>query len=550
MTSERYYGYGSGTAAYRAGYSSRRAPAGRTLYRAQPGSTSRAAGNRLSPNPRNSADRARRQDARGDMRRPSNPGSRRPDENRPPRPPRRKRGLMRIPAKVRLALCVLCVALVAFGAVKLIAVTRSNAEERFVDNVYVNGVCLTGYTKDEGFQKMHDLRDNWLNTTYHLTFNGQTWDFSPASVNASLEFDTELEHAWNLGHVGDRATRREIVNGLKQLPAEFYSEPTYDEAALDAFVEKVAGDINLDPIDAEVTLTELKPVITRPSVNGYKLDEDKLRENLVNIIMTGEGDLELPVDVVQPTVVSDNMEMTMIAKFETDVSFRGYPSRSNVRLALNHFNLFAVYPGQTVSFNEVVGPRTETAGFKSAPEYAGDNTEMGIGGGVCQASTTLYNAVIQAGMTIIQRNRHTMTVTYVDPSLDAAVNYGEKDLVFRNDTPHAIYIYTDVSAEVAKVIIYGTRPEYHYELESVVLHEEPSTKIGYQDDVDGKHVYYSSDAPVLYKEGRGSCESEGWIVSYDWETKQEVSRVQVNHDIYSAGVNVYWRGVHEKKQAS
>ena len=117
--------------------------------------------------------------------------------------------------------------------------------------------------------------------------------------------------------------------------------------------------------------------------------------------------------------------------------------------------------------------------------------------------------------------------------------------MFRNDTAHPIFIYTKVTKELASVTIYGTRPEYHNVLESVVLHKEPSNRVGYQDDVDGKHVFYTTDQPVLYKEGLGSCESEGWIVSYDWETKQEVSRVQVNHDIYSAGVNVYWRGVHD-----
>ena len=82
--------------------------------------------------------------------------------------------------------------------------------------------------------------------------------------------------------------------------------------------------------------------------------------------------------------------------------------------------------------------------------------------------------------------------------------------------------------------------------EYVTLREEPSTKTGYQDDEEGTHVYYSDEAPVLYKEGRGSCESEGWIVSYDWDTKEEVERVLVNHDIYSAGVNVYWRGIHKR----
>lgn len=463
-----------------------------------------------------------------------------PDGRR--RLPRRGR---RVPAKLRLTLFIVLAALVVFGAVRLIGRIRADAVERFADNVYINGICMAGYTRDEGEAMLKDLRDSWMNTSYSLTYRGRTWPFSPVDVDANLDFEKELEGAWNLGHVGDRATRREVLKGLEQVPAEFVSEPTYDAKALDAFVEKIADEVRVDPVDAEVTLTELKPVITRMSVNGAELDKAQLEQNLIALIETGQGDLELPVEEVEPTVVSDNMEMQVIAKFETDVTFRGYPSRTNVRLALDHFNLLAVYPGETISFNEVVGPRTEALGYQRAPEYAGTTKEMGIGGGVCQASTTLYDATIQAGMTIIERHRHSMTVSYVEPSQDAAVSYGDKDFVFRNDTAHPIFIYTKVTKELASVTIYGTRPEYHNVLESVVLHKEPSNRVGYQDDVDGKYVFYTTDQPVLYKEGLGSCESEGWIVSYDWETKQEVSRVQVNHDIYSAGVNVYWRGVHD-----
>ena len=97
---------------------------------------------------------------------------------------------------------------------------------------------------------------------------------------------------------------------------------------------------------------------------------------------------------------------------------------------------------------------------------------------------------------------------------------------------------------MATVTIYGTRPEYHYRLESVLISEEPSTRVRYEDDESGKYVYYTTDPPYLYKEGRGSCRSEGWVVAYDWETKEEVSRVQESNDSYRAGVNVYYRGVH------
>ena len=452
---------------------------------------------------------------------------------------------MRVPAKLRLLLACLVLLAVLFGVVKLVRGQGEvgSTEDVFVDNVSINGVSLSGYTKAQGQALMEQLRERSLNTAYTLTYGGKSWTISPADLDADISFDEELERAWNLGHTGSRASRKQVIDSLKAIPAEFSSALTYDEKKLDAFIDRIEADVDKDPIDAEVTLTDERPVITRASENGLAVDRAQLKENLESLITTGEGDTNLPVKDVLPTVVSDGMEMKVIAKFSTDVSFRNISSRSNVRLALNYFNQLAVYPGYTVDFNEIVGPRTEAAGFKSAPEFAGNETVEGIGGGVCQASTTLYNAVVMAGMEIIERKNHSMLVSYVKPSQDAAVEYGSKNFIFRNDTEHTIYIYTNVTAETATVTIYGTRPEYHYQLESVVTHTEKTDRKRYELDMNGSYCYYTTETK-LKTEGQGRCESEGWIVAYDWDTKQEVSRVQYSNDVYSPGVSVYWIGIH------
>lgn len=457
----------------------------------------------------------------------------------------RRRGL---PPQVRLALLAVVTVLVIFGVVRLIQTAAENSKERFLDNVFVNGVALAGFTREEGYAAVAQAKEQRINTTYNLTYNGQTYSFKPTDFGVDLDYESEMERAWNLGHVGDSATINQLKQNLKEVPAEFNSEIHYDEDALNAYIDNLADALYVAPVDAQVVVTEEKPVIEVASQSGQELDKDKARENLEALILTGSGDTQLPVEVVEPTISSDNMEMKVVAKFSTDVSFRGSASRSNVRLALSFFNGYVVYPGDTADFNEIVGPRTEGRGFKKAPEYAGNELKKGVGGGVCQASTTLYNAVIMAGMTIIERHSHNMTVSYVEPSQDAAVEYGVdgKDFVFRNDTEHAIYIYTNVDKENATVTIYGTRPEYHYELKSVVVEEKKSERKRYENDMSGKYVYYITDKPVLKTKGHGSCRSEGWLVSYDWNTKEEVSREQISFDAYVAGMNVYWRGVHDE----
>ena len=537
VTTERYYGYGRpmmGRAARTVGRTGGRPATAHWASEGRPMTARRGA-----PVQRPAASGSRRGPAsRGGQ--PPRGGARPPRRSAP-----RGRGWRGIPARVRLAICAAVAVLVIFGVVKLIQVAATDRRERFLDNVYVNGVCLAGYTWDDGCALMAQVRDQRLNTTYTLTGAGQSFGFKPADCGAAMEYDSEMERAWNLGHVGDADTLRQTRENLKTVPAEFNSEISYDSKALDAFVDSLADALYVAPVDAEVVVTETKPVIQTASKTGLSLDKDQTRDNLMSLILTGQGDTELPVKEVEPTISSDDMEMKVIAKFTTDVSFRGGASRGNVRLALSYFNGYVVYPGDTADFNAIVGPRTEARGFLKAPEYDGNELKKGIGGGVCQASTTLYNAVIMADMTILERSRHNMTVSYVEPSQDAAVEYGTKNLVFRNDTEHAIYIYTNVSKEEATVTIYGTRPEYHYQLESVILHESKSERKRYENDMSGKRVYYITDPPVLKTKGHGSCESEGWLVAYDWDTKEEVSREQISHDTYVAGMNVYWRGVHD-----
>ena len=467
-------------------------------------------------------------------------------------PPQGRRPTGRRPARRTNRAFLLAAA--AAAAVLLIVIFAAGGKDGgdltggvFANNVFINQIPLAGYTREDGYAMMEDIRDQRINASYVITYQDKHWEFYPKDVDAWIDFESALSQAWNFGHVGDKSTRRKILASLETNPVYLNCELTYDEAALDAYVEKIAAEVYVAPVNAEVTLTAEKPVFNRLSQNGAELNRETFKANLISLIETGQGDTALPVEVVVPAISSDEYNVQPVAKFSTDVTFRNAASRGNVRLALNYFNAMAVYPGDTISFNTVVGPRTETAGFQKAPEYAGNETVEGVGGGVCQASTTLYNAVIRAGMTIIDRKAHSMTVNYVKPSQDAAVEYGEygKDFIFRNDTEHPIYIYTEVTKETATVYVYGTPPEYRLVLESVVINEEPTTRRRYVKDTSGKYVYYTTDEPVLKEEGKGACQSQGWLVAYDWETGEEVWREQESNDSYYAGVSVYWKGVHE-----
>ena len=468
----------------------------------------------------------------------------------PSAPPRRRK---KDPAAVILPV-LMVLAVVAIAVYVGVAwFTSAINNSTYCDNIYINGISVTSCTRDEAPEYVNDILLQQLSQVYTLTWEDQSWSFCALDFNAEIDTSSFFDRAWNLGHVGNIFNRQRDIRSLKNNPVYFDASIQYDETLIDALIESMYQALYREPVNAEVIMDMDKPQLIGTSSEGQELDRGAAKEQIISLIETGEGSTLLPVMTLEPDFSTELAQsgLEMIVEYKTDVSARDYNSRFNVRKALQNFNM-RVSPGETIDFNAVVGPRSEARGYRSATEYLGNTTTKGFGGGVCQASTTLYGALLKAGITIIERKPHSMTVAYVDPSLDAAVtDTGNKNLVFRNDTGNPIFIYTEVTKEEACVRIYGVRPAYRYELLSVIESQDTAAvRTAYVDDVDGKHVYYRTDPPKLYKKGHSACTSNGYLIAYDWETGEEVSRQWLSHDIYESGTDIYWRGVHTAGEES
>ena len=470
-------------------------------------------------------------------------GAQRPGEVRRPAPRRRKKDPLARLIPLLILAAIVAVAIYVGSAWLITATNRST----YCSNVFVNGMDISKYSRDAGEQYVREQIDARLNTVYTLTLGSESWSFSAADFNGSINTDGLMDRAWNIGHVGNIFDCKSAILALKDNPIYLEAPLQYDDALIDAYVDRVYGDVYVAPQDATVVVDIDKPYLTGESSQGQELDKETLRAQIISLIETGEGATNLPILTLYPALSTEAAvnSLNVIVEYETDTSFRGYNSRFNVRKALGQFHGMTVNPGETIDFNEVVGPRNEQTGWLPAPEFVGSTTMEGYGGGICQASSTLYGAMLKAGMTIISRSPHSMTVSYVDPSIDAAVTEtSSKNLIFRNDTATPIRIFTEVTKEHALVRVYGTRPEYRYELESKIISKDTAAvKVSYIDDADGTHCYYENETE-LYKKGIPACTSEGWLVAYDWDTGEEVSRTRMSYDVYESGTDIYWRGVH------
>ena len=470
------------------------------------------------------------------------PARRQPEERVRPARPRK----LRVGNRNRLLafLGVVAVLLIIGGVFLHAQIVVGFGRETFYDGVSVNGISLSGMTLSQGLEKVRTLTDEWLHRTHTFTWNGRSWDFSAADIDASIAVDQKVALAYNFGHVGGLFQRKKDVLSLREKPVSYVADIVYNEEKMEQFIESIAQEVDVAPVNAQIVVDVDNPVVVSESSNGLALDRDDLRHNIISLLNTGEGSTQLKVDTAYPNMsTQDAYACTgLIVTYQTDTTFRNMYSTANVRLALSNFDGFCLEPGEQFSFNDIVGDRTIERGYTEALEYAGSNTQMGIGGGVCQASTTLYGALLKAGMTQVSRGNHTMTVSYVDPGIDAAVAYGTKDLLMRNDTRFPVFVYTDVSHGFATVYVYGHRPQYRIEFESEIL-EVLYPKDIYTPDEEGTHAYFTTDHE-LKVEGKNGCRSQSYLVYYDWDTGELVKRTELNRDYYYPLNYEYYVGVH------
>lgn len=459
---------------------------------------------------------------------------------------------------IRRALALCCLALLIgllWGAATGIGLARDILPNRdtFQQGVTINSMTLTGYTKEEARQALSERYEAAMNAEIVMTFEGQSWQFTPEDIGVSIDIDAQIERAWQYGREGSLFERQTEIRALREEPVDLSVTLSYDRSALEALVQSIKQSIDREPVSAAMEIIEIAQFSYTDSSVGYSLDADALLEQLEEMISTGtSGTLELQPEIIEPQVSRTQLEnqTLLLGECSTSLSTSSSKRSSNVNLALSYFNFMTVEPGETVSFNKVVGKRTEKNGFKKAPEYAGSTVVEGVGGGVCQASTTIYGAVIRAGLTVVERHQHTMTVGYVQPSQDAAVSDGDKDMRFKNNTGSTLYIfaYVDRKNELAVCKIFGqpVDADVYIEIESNVLQTDISGKsISYVKDEDGSHVWYT-DETVLKKEGKAGMRSEAYRVYYSVATGAEISREKLSADNYSPENDVYWVGVHER----
>ena len=331
--------------------------------------------------------------------------------------------------------------------------------------------------------------------------------------------------------------KEQILNELKQINKiyDIITIPTEQVQPEAIDVEKIRNEIYKEPQDAYVSKN---PTTVHTHVNG--VDFAVSIEAAKEIISEDKDEYVIPLKITLAEKTLDDLGEEafpdLLSEYTTIYDPSNKNRSNNLSISAEKIDGTIVMPGETFSYNQTVGERTIAAGYKEAGAYAGGRVVQDVGGGICQTSSTLYNAALLANLEIVDRSNHQFLTSYVSASRDATVAWGSIDFQFKNTRTYPIRIEAEAKNGVCKMAIYGIKEETEYEvlIQSVVNSYLPYTTV-YEDDPT-----LAEEKEVVEQSGYTGCTSEAYrILKLNGEV---VSKTSLSKDTYDPMTRIIRRG--------
>ena len=408
------------------------------------------------------------------------------------------------------------------------------AAETLPQGIYAGELDLAGVPAEEAKETVSQYVEEKLNQEVVLVIDGNEAKAGAGELGLSWGNQEEFEEALKEAVPSGNLIRRYMkTKDLEVAPVELPIEVAADAEKVSAFVNEKCGGIITQAANASITRENGEFVIT-PSQTGRTVDLEATQAALSEAVLqadSGEIRVEAVTAEQQPEITTEDLStiQDVLGTFSTSFSSSSTSRATNLEVGAAKINGHVLMPGEVLSGYECMQPFTVENGYRAATAYENGRSVDSIGGGVCQISTTLYNAALFAEMEIVQRQNHSMTVAYVKPSMDAAIAGTYKDLKFKNNQETPIYLEGGIdSSNQLRFTVYGkeTRDENRtLEFVSETLAEE-EYEVKYQEDPSaalGSVTYEGS--PHTGKSARL------WKVIY--VDGKETDRQQINESHYN-----------------
>lgn len=329
----------------------------------------------------------------------------------------------------------------------------------FLPGVRIASVSVAGYSKDEAARNVRKQISEIYSTP--IIFHNEDYTYSIKLADLCDKFDIEKL----MNEVAEKERKRSLLSKISNMDgAKIINYPIkapYTQKTRDKLCDEWNKALGAEPVDARLEMDLEKGLLVLPSQSGRKVDQAATFSALPQELESF-GSLRIPIvmAVVPPGVKDEQLQnMGELGAFSTWFNAGDINRSHNLYLATASINGAVLDPGEVFSFNRRVGERVSEAGYRDALVIVGNKFEPGLGGGVCQVSSTLYNAILLAGLQIIERHNHALTVAYVPVGRDATVVYGLQDFRFKNITGYPIYIRAIARGGRLQINVYGNIAE-------------------------------------------------------------------------------------------
>ncbi len=296
----------------------------------------------------------------------------------------------------------------------------------------------------------------------HINYADRSSFTAASELSAQLTTNKDREYRLRVQEQEISLKGEVLANLIEPYIRNFTQKKEYriSQKRMNEILVEIAQSINSAPIDARITLIKGVPTTIFEGIPGIRLSMDKSAKSILDGIIQSRPVIDLIVDYVEPGLTLAKFEKLnikdLLADGESDFAGSSSSRIHNITVAAARYNGLLIPPGKTFSFNELLGEVSAKSGY--LPELVIKNKKIvpEYGGGICQVSSTLYKAALKAGLEIVERRGHSVTIRYYSPQgLDATIYPGVVDLKFKNDTNEYILIQSKIEGTKLTFEIYG-----------------------------------------------------------------------------------------------
>lgn len=359
--------------------------------------------------------------------------------------------LKNIRKKMALIVCILLAAINCTGFVK----QEDSDKKKIYKNIYIENKEIGGVTPKEA-RKL--LKEYFKEEPIIIKYKDNSWTINPQDIDFYYDIDGAIDKAYRYTHTDDNVTNiKRIIKLISKEQYKINIITEYNEVKLCNKLSEICNEVNIKVKDAYIQIKDSGELVRTESKDGLEVDMVNLKEQIYDMITSqNTNTIELPTRIIKPILTTEDVMSVNCILGQYSTSFNEHSARgSNIHVAANSTSEIIVMPQDTFSYNNTTGYRSWSNGYKTAKVIVGGKYVNGEGGGVCQVSTTIYNAALLAGMQIEEVHNHTIQSHYAPRGRDAAVSYGYTDLKFTNGYNHPIYIKNIVKNGAITTKIYG-----------------------------------------------------------------------------------------------